>query len=132
MSPDDAPDEPASDSCPLGARELGVEYWRAPELFLLDAVLTLIGVIEAAGTRPRVFVCDLRTIPVLDAHACRVISVLLGRCRRSRMALILSGVGPSALRTLGATVTLDDLGPGNVFPHLCDAMSRARILLNDD
>ncbi len=109
-----------------------MEYWRAPELFLLDAVLTLFGVMEAAGTRPRVFVCDLRAVPILDAHACRVISVLLGRCRRSRMVLILSGVGPTALRTLGAAGTLDELGPRNVFAHLNDAMSRARILMNDD
>ena len=121
-----------NESVPFGESELDVEYWQAPGLLLLDAVLSLVGAMEAAGNQPRVFVCDLRAVPDLDARACRVLHALIGHCRRVRMALILSGVGPGARRALGAAGILDDLGPGNVFPHLRDAMPRAHLLMNAD
>ncbi len=118
-----------SDEDPLmaGALPPTVALFRADSLFMLHRAMSLQAVLEMLGDRPRVFVLGLDSLPTVDPRGLRIMRALLDRCRARDTLLVIGGVSLGVRAIMGRTGLLDDLGIENVFPHLPDALIRARV-----
>ena len=70
----------------------GVEVFQFHGPFFFGAVSQLSDVMERTDGQPRVYILDLKDVPLIDASGASALDEFVGRCRRHGTTVILSGL----------------------------------------
>ncbi|SMH46320.1 SulP family inorganic anion transporter [Azospirillum agricola] len=97
----------------------GVVLFRITGPFFFGVATRLSEVLDQIGPPPKIFILDLRAVPLIDATGVGALSDLVEHCRRTETAVILAGMPKEPRRVLDAM----GLGnaPGVAFAQTLDA-----------
>lgn len=76
--------------------------------------------------RPKVFILRMRQVPTIDAAGVHALKQFSDKCRQMGIIFLLSGVKPPMEEFLKKSGVADVVGVKQIYPHLDDALQRAR------
>ncbi len=113
-------DRPADDVCgPRTDLPDGVAVFRINGPFFFGVANRLSEVLDQIGHPPKIFILDLRAVPLIDATGVGALSDLVDHCGRAGTAVILAGLRKQPRRVVDAMGLGDTRGV--VFAHRLDA-----------
>jgi SulP family sulfate permease len=103
-----------------------VEVYEIDGPLFFGAAETFKNTLGQVARRPRVLVVRLRHVPAIDSTGLFALRGLHRRCRREGTRLLLSDVQEQPRAALARSGLLDELGAGQVFASLDEALEHAR------
>lgn len=91
---------------PVGPDAEGAVVYKINGPFFFGVAARVGDVLDTIGGRPRVFVIDMSNVPVIDATAVHALEGVIEKCRRSHVAVRLTGLRPRT-RTVLTAMGLD-------------------------
>lgn len=107
----------------------GVSVFDVNGPFFFGAVATFKDTIGRIDGNPKVLIIRLRNVPAIDSTGMHALRDVARRSRGDGTLVLLSDVQPQPLAALSRSTLLAEIGPGNLFDNVDDALARARVHL---
>jgi sulfate permease, SulP family len=116
------------DERPISPREIpaGVEIYEINGAFFFGAAETFKDTLSQIARRPKVLIIRMRNVFMLDSTGLRALRDVVHRSRGERTLVLLSELHAQPLATMERSPLVEDLGEGQIYMTLDDALDRAR------
>lgn len=122
--------EDGYDTDPAGVRRRsipkGVEVYEIDGPFFFGAAEQFGETLSSIGSRPRVLIIRMRSVPAMDSTGLHALGEIVHRSRGEGTRVILSDVHSQPMAALGRSRLLDEFGDENLVGSLDDALAAAR------
>jgi SulP family sulfate permease len=118
-------DDLADDAIDTRRVPAGVEVFEITGPLFFGAAAAFRDTLGSVADNPRLLIVRMRHVSAVDSTGLRALSELVHRCRRQGTTVYVSEMHTQPLAALEASSTLDDIGRGNIFPTLNDALDSA-------
>ncbi|MBU6382914.1 MAG: sulfate permease [Verrucomicrobia bacterium] len=105
-----------------------VEVYEFQGPFFFGVADVLKDVLNNFEKPPKIFILRMRFVPFIDASGMNALKEFYHKCQRSGTTLLLSGVKGQTQLDLSSYGLTTLIGPDHIFPHIDEALSRARYL----
>lgn len=104
----------------------GAEVYEINGPFFFGAAELFKDTMSSIGRPPKVLIIRMRSVLALDSTGMHALKDVVHRSRKEGTLVVLSDVHMQPLVALTGSPVLEEIGPGNVFSNLDDALNRAR------
>jgi SulP family sulfate permease len=104
----------------------GVQVYEINGPFFFGAAETFRDTVNVVGIRPRVIIIRMRNVPAIDSTGMHALRDLHRRFRADGTLMLLSDVHAQPLLALGRSALLEEIGEGQIYGNIDDALNRAR------
>jgi SulP family sulfate permease len=104
----------------------GVQVYEINGPFFFGAAETFRDTVSVVGARPRVIIIRMRNVPAIDSTGMHALRDLFRRFTAQGTLMLLSDVHAQPLVALGRSYLLEEIGEGQVYGNIDDALDRAR------
>ena len=80
----------------------------------------------AVGRKPKVLVIRMRDVSLLDSTGLRALRDVMRRSKAERTLVLIAEIHAQPLAALQRSPVFEELGAGQIYPTLEDALDRAR------
>ena len=102
----------------------GVSVFEITGPLFFGAVETFRETLDQLAEHPKVLIIRMRDVHALDSTGIHALKDVVRRSRRAGSDVLLTEVQAQPLAALTGSGMLDDIGMGNVFPEIDDALAR--------
>jgi len=104
----------------------GVQVYEINGPFFFGAAETFRDTVGVVGAQPRVLIIRMRNVPAIDSTGMHALRDLHHRFKGQGTLMLLSDVHAQPLLALGRSWLLDEIGDGQIYGNVDDALNRAR------
>ena len=104
----------------------GVEVFEISGAFFFGAAEAFRETVSAVGRRPKVLVIRMRDVTLLDATGLRALRDVVRAGKAERTLVLIAEIHAQPLAALERSPLIEELGEGQIYPTLEDALDRAR------
>ncbi len=117
-----------ADSALRGDIPAGVQVYDINGPFFFGAAEKFRNALSTISGKPRVLIVRMRDVPAIDATGMHALLGVVRQSHREGVRLLLTDVHTQPLAALTKASIVDEVGAGNIFPSLEDALAHARHL----
>ena len=121
----DEADVPLSQLTPRSV-PVGVEVFEINGAFFFGAAEAFKETLRAVGSKPKVLIIRMRNVSLLDATGLRALRDTVRQGRSERTLVLIAEIHAQPLAALERSPTYEELGSGQIYMTLEDALDRAR------
>ena len=122
---DDAGDVPLAQLTPRSV-PTGVEVFEISGAFFFGAAEAFKETLRAVGSKPKVLIIRMRDVSLLDSTGLRALRDVVRQGRAERTLVLIAEIHAQPLAALERSPTFEELGAGQIYMTLEDALDRAR------
>ena len=122
---DDEVDVPLSQLTPRSV-PVGVEVFEISGAFFFGAAEAFKETLRAVGSKPKVLIIRMRDVSLLDSTGLRALRDVVRQGRAERTLVLIAEIHAQPLAALERSPTFEELGAGQIYMTLEDALDRAR------
>ena len=104
----------------------GVEVFEISGAFFFGAAEAFKETLTQVGQKPKVLIIRMRDVSLLDSTGLRALRDVVRRSQSERTLVLIAEIHTQPLAALERSPVYDDLGPGQIYMTLEDALDRAR------
>lgn len=109
----------------------GVSVFEINGPFFFGAVEAFRETLDAISEQPRVLIIRMREVRALDSTGLHALSDVVHRSRQAGSEVLLADVQPQPREALAGSRLLSEIGEGNVYLDIDDALARSHELVGD-
>jgi Sulfate permease and related transporters (MFS superfamily) len=121
----DEADVPLSQLTPRSV-PAGVEIFEISGAFFFGAAEAFKETLRAVGSKPKVLIIRMRDVSLLDSTGLRALRDVVRHGRAERTLVLIAEIHAQPMATLERSPTFEELGEGQIYMTLEDALDRAR------
>jgi len=121
----DEADVPLSQLTPRSV-PAGVEIFEISGAFFFGAVEAFKETLRAVGSKPKVLIIRMRDVSLLDSTGLRALRDVVRHGRAERTLVLIAEIHAQPMAALERSPTFEELGEGQIYMTLEDALDRAR------
>jgi SulP family sulfate permease len=106
-----------------------VEVYEINGPFFFGAAEKFKDTLGEVSRKPKVLIIRMRHVPAIDSTAMHALRDLVRRTRKDGTVVYFSDIQPQPLAALNQSELLDEIGEGNLFPDVDQALAAARTQL---
>jgi SulP family sulfate permease len=107
----------------------GVEVYEINGPFFFGAAEKFKDTLGEVSRKPKVLIIRMRHVPAIDSTAMHALRDLVRRTRKDGTVVYFSDIQPQPLAALKQSELLEEIGEGNLFPDVDQALAAARTQL---
>jgi SulP family sulfate permease len=104
----------------------GVEVFEISGAFFFGAAEAFKETMRQVGPKPRVLIIRMRDVSLLDATGLRALRDVIRRSQAERTLLLIAEIHAQPLAAFERSPVFEELGAGQIYMTLEDALDRAR------
>ena len=104
----------------------GVEVFEISGAFFFGAAEAFKETLRAVGSKPKVLIIRMRDVSLLDSTGLRALRDVVRQGRAERTLVLIAEIHAQPLAALERSPTFEELGAGQIYMTLEDALDRAR------
>jgi len=104
----------------------GIEVFEIRGAFFFGAAEAFKETLTAVGRKPKVLVIRMRDVSLLDSTGLRALRDVMRRSKAERTLVLIAEIHAQPLAALQRSPVFEELGAGQIYPTLEDALDRAR------